>query len=189
MNFLPVSLGAVLLAAAIQPQNPPAGGPPQRPGAEVSRPPAAQQLFGAWRLTAFESPYLQRERREQVGYLLVQDGFLSFECHIGWKGDGGNIDGRTFFSGTHTFKMRSDGVLELASLIGATVDPGGSTPVFEPVGRRREYKARFVGSSLELVRQQDQQKFTFERLARGATDLDFYGRRRQPDPPAGEGPK
>jgi hypothetical protein len=49
------------------------------------------------------------------------------------------------------------------------------------VGRKREYKVRFVGAKLTLTRQQDQQTFTFERLARSETQLDFFGRRRNPD--------
>lgn len=184
MNFLPASMALFLLAFPLQGQKP--DGAPERPTAEKPRPIALQQILGAWRLTEFETPILKREKRDEVGYLLIGDGFLSFECHIGWLTDGGGYESGTYFSGTHSYTMRSDDVLEMSSLIGTAIDPNGSTPIAVPIGTRRQYKAKMVGTKLVLVREQDQQTFTFERLAASASGLDFYGRRRKPDvPPPG----
>jgi hypothetical protein len=186
MNFLPASVVLALLAFPLQGQKPDGAPPP--PTGEKPKPLALQQLFGAWRLTDFETPVLRPDFRDEVGYLLIGDGFASFECHIGWLTDTGKYESGTYFSGTHTFTMRSDDVLELSSLIGTIVDPRSSNPIALPVGTRRQYKARIVGAKLVLVREQDQQTFTFERLASSASGLDFYGRRRKPDvpPPAGD---
>jgi len=187
MNFLPASVALALFAFPLQGQKP--DGTPARPTAEAPRPVALQQILGAWRLTEFETPILRRERREEVGYLLIGDGFLSFECHIGWRTDGGGWESGTYFSGTHSFTMRSDDVLEMSSLIGTVIDPNGSTPMALPIGTKRQYKAKIVGTKLVLEREQDQQTFTFERLAASASGLDFYGRRRKPDAPQPGGGK
>lgn len=180
MNFLPPALAAVALALASPSffQNPGADGPP--PKKEEPRVVSIQELIGAWRLTEYESLNMKRESRREVGYLLIAEDFLSFECHIGWLTDNGARESATFFSGTHSYKLRGDGVLELTSLIGATVDPGGLTPIFEPVGRRREYRVKFNSTRLVLERDKNPQSFTFERLASpGLNGLDFYGRRKK----------
>jgi len=180
MNFLPISLVTVacLLAAPTLLQ----GGetPPARPAAEPSRTPAVEEILGTWRLIRFESLTMKREKRQENGYLLINDEFLSFECHIGWLKDSGARDASTFFSGTHSYKLRSDGVLELTQLIGSTVDPTSSNPVFEPPGRKREYKLSFNTATLTLTREKDPQSFTFERMPSTGAGLDFYGRRKPP---------
>lgn len=193
MNLPPSALGAALLALALPVPRGAVGAPAsdsraaaaqgtEAPSsASASRPPELQQLYGAWRLVDFESRNLDPVRREQVGYLLVADGFLSFECHIGWMDDAGRRRDATFFSGTHTYTYRREGTLDLSQLIGATLTPDGAQTMFEPVGRKREYKVRFAGDKLTLTREVDLQRFTFERLASAATELDFYGRRRSPD--------
>ncbi len=144
--------------------------------------PIARDLQGAWRLVEFESKVMRRERRQEVGILLVAGEFLSFECHFGWMDDAGQRDASTYFSGTHSFELRSDSVMEMTSLIGSTVDPrGGGVPVFEPSGRKREYKVKFEGTKLTLLRELDEQTFRFERLAPDP-GLDFYGRKKKPAP-------
>ncbi len=182
MNFLPPALAAVVLALASPSffQDPGTDGPP--PKKEEPRIVSIKELLGAWRLTEFETLSLKRDSRHEVGVLLIAEDFLSFECHIGWLTDSGARESATFFSGTHTYKLREDGVLELTSLIGTTIDPNGSSPVFEPVGRRREYKVKFNLTRLVLERDKNPQTFTFERIASpGLNGLDFYGRRKKPE--------
>ncbi len=180
MNFLPTSLAAVacLLAATTFSQD---GGPaPERPKPTAKRSVSMDQLLGAWHLTDFESPTMRRERRQEAGYLLIAPDFLSFECHFGWNDAFGAREARVFFTGTHSYVLRADGVLELSALIGTTIDPNGSSPVFEPPGRKREYKVKLDGPKLVLSREVDPQTFTFERLASNNDQLDFYGRRKKP---------
>lgn len=184
MNILPVSLAAVVLAIAGPALLQTGGEKPARPPVAPSRPPSVEQILGAWRLVEFESPTIKKEKRQEVGYLLVTDQFLSFEFHMGWLDDSGRRAGSTFFSGTHEYEMRGDSVLALTSLIGTTVDPNGSEPVFEPTGRKREYKVKFDGARLVLMRERDGQHFKFEKLAASGGGLDFYGRRKQPPKPA-----
>jgi hypothetical protein len=181
MNFLPLSLFSVacLLAAPALLQGGEA--PPDRPAATPPRIPAVEEIVGTWRLTRFESQTMKRDKRHETGYLLINDEFLSFECHIGWLKDSGARDASTFFSGTHRYRLRSDGVLELTQLIGCTVDPNSSNPVFEPPGRKREYRLSFSAASLILAREKDPQSFTFEKMPSTGPGLDFYGRRRQPE--------
>ncbi|MCY2959271.1 MAG: hypothetical protein NTY35_03820 [Planctomycetota bacterium] len=183
MNFLPTALAALalLLAAPTLPQS--GGDKPPRPPAAPEKPASVEQILGAWRLTDFESPTIRREKRDEVGYLLVTDSFLSFECHMGWLDDAGRRQGSTFFSGTHEYELRADSVLVMTQLIGATVDPNGSTPVFEPTGRKRGYKVKFDGAKLVLTRESDGQTFKFERLGPSGGGLDFYGRRKAPAKP------
>jgi hypothetical protein len=183
MNFLPTSLTAVVLALAVPTALQTGGEKPVPPPAAPARPVAVDQMLGAWRLTNLESTNMRREKREEVGYLLIAESFLSLECHIGWMDDSGARAASTFFSGTHEYELRNDGVLVLTSLIGATVDPNASIPVFEPVGRRREYRVKFNGAKLVLTRDKDQQTFEFERIASSGGGLDFYGRRKQPPKP------
>jgi len=184
MNFLPAFLTSAVLASSLSIALQTGGSKPATPPAEPVRPVAVEQILGAWRLTSFETPNLKREQREQVGYLLVADDFLSLECHIGWMNDAGARAASTFFSGTHSYELRGDSVLVMTSLIGSTMDPNGSTPVFEPVGRKREYKVKFNGARLVLLREKDQQSFQFERISSSSGGLDFYGRKKQPPKPA-----
>lgn len=188
MNFLPTSLAAVVLALAVPVAFQSGGQKPAPPPAAPARPVTVDSMLGAWRLTNLESPLMNKDKRSDVGYLLIAENFMSLECHIGWLDDSGTRVASTFFSGTHEYELRSDGVLVLTSLIGATVDPNGSNPVFEPTGRRREYRVKFNGSRLVLVRDKDQQTFEFERVAASGGGLDFYGRRKPPPKPA-EPPK
>lgn len=183
MNILPASLAAVALVLAGPTLLQTGGEKPQRPPVVPVKQVAVDQILGAWRLIEFESPTIIKEKRQEVGYLLVTDQFLSFEFHMGWLNDAGRRAGSTFFSGTHEFEMRGDSVLVLTSLIGTTVDPNGSEPVFEPLGRKREYKVKFDGARLVLMRERDGQSFKFERLAASGGGLDFYGRRKQPPKP------
>lgn len=197
MNFLPTSLCAVALALIL-----PAGfqggaarpATPQAPKeAPKERKAALREILGAWRLVEFDAPNLRPQKRVQVGYLLIADDFLSFECHIGWNDGDGSREATTFFTGTHEYDLRDDGVLEMSQIIGTTMDPNGPTPVFEPVGKKRQYKVKFKGALLVLERQSDAQRFTLERLAAsGGGGLDFYGRRKpleQPATPAEGGDK
>jgi len=184
MNPLTVSIaltGAFLCASPALLQ----GGKerPSREAPEAAAAPLLKDIQGAWKLVEFESKALRRDRRQEVGYLLVSGEFLSFECHLGWMDDAGRRDASTFFSGTHSFVLRADSTMEMTSLIGTTVDPQGRTPLFEQPGRKREYKVRFDGSKLVLKRELDEQTFRFERQAQDP-ELDFYGRKKKPAPPA-----
>lgn len=184
MNFLPTSLAAALLLLTLPSALQTGGDKPVSPPAAPVRPVAVEEILGTWKLTSFETTNLKREKRQEVGYLLVGDEFLSFECHIGWMDDSGGSEASTFFSGTHSYELRNDSVLVMTSLIGTTMDPNGTTPVFEPVGRKREYKVKFNGARLVLLREKDQQSFQFERIAASGGGLDFYGRKKQPPKPA-----
>lgn len=161
---------------------------PPRPVPEREVVPLVKDLQGAWQLVAFESKTMERERRQVVGYLLVAGDFLSFECHFGWMDGAGERNAATFFSGTHSFEVRTNGVMEMTSLIGTRVDPQTSTPLFEPPGRKREYKVSLNGPKLTLLRESDEQSFQFERLAAEA-GLDIYGRKRKLAPPSEPPPR
>lgn len=189
MNFLPTSLCALVLALILPSGMQGGAGKPTAPQAPKEAPKerkaALSEILGVWRLVEFEAPNLRPQKRVQVGYLLIADDFLSFECHIGWNDGDGSREATTFFTGTHEYDLRDDGVLELTQLIGTTMDPTGPTPVFDPVGRKRQYKVKSKGALLVLERQSDAQRFTFERhAASGQGGLDFYGRRKPPEKPA-----
>jgi hypothetical protein len=156
---------------------------PPRQAPDAASAPLVKDLQGAWKLVEFESKVLPRTRRSEVGYLLVAGEFLSFECHFGWTDDAGQSNARTFFSGTHAFELRADGVMVMTSLIGTTVHPQDIIPLFEQPGRKREYKVSFEGTKLTLLREADEQTFRFVRHVPDQ-ELDFYGRRKKPAPPA-----
>lgn len=182
MNFLPTSLVAAVLALAI-PASLQSGRETPKTPAGPARVPGADQIVGMWRLVEFDTKVLNSDRRAQAGYLMIADGFLSFECHIAWMDSSGSREASTFFSGTHEYQLGDDGVLTMTQLIGTTMNPTGQTPVFEQVGRKREYKARLDGARLVLVREQDDQTFKFEKMQSSAGGLDFYGRRKEPAKP------
>ena len=181
MNPLTASIaltGALLFTAPALLQSGKERPPRQTPAPSVV--PILKDLQGAWKLVEFTSRNVRTERRQEVGYLLVSGEFLSFECHLGWMDDGGKRDASTFFSGTHTLELRQDGVMVLTSLIGSSVDPVG-LPMFEEPGRTREYKVKFEGTKLTLVRDLDEQTFRFEKVSLDP-GLDFYGRKKKTPP-------
>jgi hypothetical protein len=189
MNLLPlgcalVALGLVLPAPSAQePGRKPPGPAPttgEKPtGEQIAL--LSKQIQGLWSLQRYDSNMLRRERREEVGYLLATDQYLSFECHVGWLDDRGQREFSLFFTGTHRYQIQLDGTLVLTGLIGTQTDPGGQ-PHFEPPGITREYRLEIQGGDvMTLVRRSDNARFTLQRFGT-EVGLDFYGRRKPKEP-------
>ncbi len=185
MNNLPLLCAAALLGLALPaPQQ--ASGQSPRGSAATGNFGAVleKEIQGAWKLTKFETKEFSETSRGEVGYLLVTGKYFAFECHMGWMNAVGQRTASTFFSGTHSFEIGGDGVLRASSLIGTTVDPRTSLPMFEPPGRTRDYRVEVQRDTLTLERVSDRQRFLFTRLSSGGTEYDFYGRVKQPKPAA-----
>ena len=86
------------------------------------------QMQGAWRLTAFESPFLEKEYRQDVGFMVVSGNYFSLEMHLGWTvANGAKLDHRDFISGTHRFEVDERGRMTTSTVIGPAFDKHGNT--------------------------------------------------------------
>ena len=176
------------LCAALQPVL--QGRPERKPTPESpTRAPmdaVVDEMQGAWRLTKMDSPVLDVQNRQDVGFLLVAGNYFSFELHFGWVAPHGQSTQRAFTSGTHRFEIDERSRMVARSVIGSAIDDQGRI-LFEQPGRQREYAVDCSSGFMKLTRD-DGTKFEFERMVDTKPKRDFYGRPIKPKP-AGEDAK
>lgn len=162
------------LAQKPVPKDDPDTKPTQSPGTKAATEAIVEEMQGTWRLVSMESLALQKQRRQEVGFMVVGGSYFSFELHFGWASVDGNATQRSFISGTHRFEIDERGMLIANSVIGSAIDNEGRI-LFEQPGRRREYKVDCAGNHLKLKRE-DGTTFEFERMGDSRVKRDIYGR-------------
>jgi hypothetical protein len=190
MRFaIPACIALAALLCFSSSQTPPGGQtPPVKPEKPVETLPLTRsksekvfiqavedRMQGSWRLTAFESPFLEKEYRQEVGFMVISGNYFSFEMHLGWTvPNGSKLDHRDFLSGTHRFELDERSRMTTSSVIGSSLDKRGNL-IFEPPGTHREYDVDVVGSRL-VLKSADGRKFTFERMVDSHARVDIFGR-------------
>ncbi len=181
-----------LAAAALLPWLGIAAGPspmqPSAPEAQQDRPrreaplpprtpdPRLGDLNGAWELTSISDPLLGDPQIRHSGMMLIADGYLSFELHLGVVESTANRLLESYFqSGVHRFEVDSLGKLVLDGILGAEVDTEGFL-LFEPPGRRRLYRFDVSKEELTLNRLDRRARLVFRRVQHRPTQKDIYGR-------------
>lgn len=172
-----LSLAVLCLCAAFQQPTPPEEQPAKptpTPGIKAAIQKLTDEMQGAWVLKSIESPTIQKERRREIGYLLVADNYFSFELHISWNAADDHQGPITSLSGTHAFEIDERMDMTARQVIGSTIDDQGVV-VWEQPGRVRQYAVSCLGNTLRLTRE-DSAVFEFERAAGTTGPRDIYGR-------------
>ena len=136
-------------------------------------------MQGAWQLTAFEDPKVPAEDRQEVGYALVVDEFMSIELHMGWTPDR-QPPFVMLHTGTYQIFLGPGHTMELTTLIGTFTNRLRSRA--ERPGVKREYDVRVSQRELTLSRS-DGYTITFQRLGLSKMRRDIYGREIRPKTP------
>lgn len=185
MRFVVPACIALVALLCLSSSQTPQGKPPEKPG-DVLPPtrPKSEKVFiqaiedrmqGSWRLTAYETPFLEKEYRQDVGFLVVSGNYFSLEIHIGWTvSNGSKLDHRDFISGTHRFELDERSHITTSTVIGSSFDKRGNL-VFEQPGTHREYDVDVAGSRM-VLKSTDGRKLTFERLVDSHARVDIFGR-------------
>lgn len=146
------------------------GRPARKAGANISK-----RMQGCWRLTALDNREWPSSGRDLLGFLLVSDGFLSFEVQAFWESRLEDVpDGyQTFMA---KFVADKTGKVRTQSLVGSYLDREEGTLEWEVPGMPREFKATMpTNSRLELL-WGNNSRMTFERVRRnGTTTASFFG--------------
>lgn len=172
--LLSAALLCLSLSFAQQPEGEPIAPPTPTPGSKAAMQALQTEMQGAWRLKRVESPALDPNRRQEVGFLLVSGSHFSFEMHMSWTSPDARIAKRTSLSGTHSFEL--DELLHMSArlVIGSTIDDVGMV-AWEQPGKLRKYDVACATDVLRLTRE-DGTLFEFERLTDSKTPRDIYGR-------------
>jgi hypothetical protein len=169
------ALSILCLLVSLRPaQDLPETKPTLPTGAKVAIATLRNEMQGAWRLVALESPTLIRQNRHELGFLLVTDNYFSFELHLGWLSPDGRIDEKSFSSGTHRFELDERGRMSSSSVIGSFVDVDKRIQ-FEQPGKVRSYDVTCIANKMTLKRE-DGTKFEFERMSDSKAPRDIFGR-------------
>jgi hypothetical protein len=150
--------------------------------------PKDEALQGMWQLLAMEIEGYPTSGLVPDGYLLIGDGFLSFQMHATYDQD--ELNGLTFADGYQTFmaeyKLDAGEELICQTLIGSWLDEEQDSLEFEDGGSIREYQLERKGKLLTLHWGKGDW-MTFGRRLTGARRLkSIYGRDR--GEPTDEGP-
>lgn len=173
--LLSTTLATLCLPLALQaPQDDPATRPTPTRGGKRAITEVVTEMQGAWRLESFDTPGLDRERRQQIGFLLVAGKYFSFELHVSWLTNAERIAQRTSQTGTYKFEIDERMELTAFQVIGSTIDDQGVV-VWESPNRMRKYTVSCSGDKLDLTRE-DGTRFTFSRLVDSQTPRDIFGR-------------
>jgi len=123
-------------------------------------------MQGGWQLVDFRSPQLVDAGRQEVGYMLVSDEFLSIEIHMAYF-DPAMQEGDSYIqTGTYRLNFNSQEELTAMLLIGTRKSEEGYViPTFP--GGVTTYDVLFDKGSLVLTLE-DSTRLTFERLGTGA---------------------
>jgi hypothetical protein len=144
-------------------------------------------LQGAWQLVRVDSPSGQDPTFRASGMMLVTDGFLSIELHMGMLEAARTRMFETYFqSGVHRIELDHTGQLILTSVIGAEVDEAGLL-AFEEPGQRRLYRFDVENEQLVLTNLQRRARLIFMRVRHSPAPRDIYGREVQRPAPAPPG--
>lgn len=146
------------------------GRPARKASADI-----AKRMQGCWRLTALDNREWPSAGRDLLGFLLVSDGFLSFEVQAFWESRAENVpDGyQTFLA---QFVADKTGKVRTQSLVGSYLDREEGSLEWEAPGMPREFEATMPSDSrLELL-WGNESRMTFERVRRNSpTAASFYG--------------
>ncbi|MFT7679458.1 MAG: hypothetical protein ACI8QC_003460 [Planctomycetota bacterium] len=147
------------------------GRPASKAGANIAR-----RMRGCWRLVELDNPDWPTTGRDLLGFLLVADGFLSFEVQAFWENRTGNVPDayQTF---TAQFVADKTGKVRTQSLVGSYLDREEGTLEWENPGMPREFEASMpTDSRLEII-WGDNNRMAFERIRKvGPSAASFYGR-------------
>lgn len=157
---------------------------PTRPAKQAaSLDPRLVQLQGAWELERVESPAARNPAFRHSGMMLLADGFLSIELHLGMVETVRERLSESYFqSGVHRVEVDAFGQLVLEGVVGAEVDEQGLL-AFEPPGERRLYRYELDGERLVLTNLQRQARLYFKRTHHAPPRRNMFGRELPPDVP------
>jgi hypothetical protein len=144
------------------------------PGSKAVIQATLAEMQGAWRLKQFDSPQIEKVRRQEAGYLLVAGKCFSFELHLSWSTVNNDPNLRTSLSGTHSFELDQGLRMTARQLIGASSDNTGIMFWEEP-GKVRIYDVLCRKDVLQLKRE-DGTLYEFERIIQDTQPRDIYGR-------------
>jgi hypothetical protein len=133
-----------------------------------------KEMVGMWRMIELRSPILKPARRNEIGYVLVHDEYLSFELHLDWPDDQNIIQLRYFESGTYHYEVLEGSRLELKAMIACYTDPAGLAQ-FLPPGFVKRYQMSIEGDRMTWTGP-DGRRVVFERLVATRTKRDIFGR-------------
>lgn len=125
-----------------------------------------REMQGAWQLVKFVASDLADAGRQDAGFLLVGDEFLSIEIHMAYFDADGYEQGSFMQTGIYRVNFNADGMLMATCLIGS-VDDGTGLTAPQPPGIVSTYDIDLVRGSLFMT-SADGSRFEFERVARGA---------------------
>ncbi len=192
-NPLPTLLAGAALASSLafglrpgalpQDEELPAKSAAERPALD----PRLAELQGAWELERVESPAARNPAFRQSGMLLIVDGFLSIELHLGMVETVRERLFEAYFqSGVHRVQIDAFGQLALEGVVGAEVDEQGFL-AFEPPGERRLYRYQLEGERLILTNLQRQARLYFKRTHHAPPRRNMFGRELGPEAPRRDG--
>ncbi len=127
-------------------------------------------MQGGWQLVDFRSPQLVDPGRQQVGYMLVSDEFLSIEIHMAYFDSAMQEEDSYIQTGTYRLNFNPQEELTAMLLIGTRKSEEGYViPTFP--GGVTAYDVMFEKVALVLTLE-DSTRLTFERMGTGPlTDL------------------
>jgi hypothetical protein len=157
-----------------KPPKPPAPVPTPQVGSKAATQALLDDMQGGWRLKLFDSPTLNKARRQEVGYMIVAGKCFSFEMHMMFSSPNNDPHLRTTVTGTHTFELDESSHMTTRQLIGSANDNTGLI-IWEEPGRVRKFEVTCTANMLQL-RREDGTVYEFERMAEDKQLRDIYGR-------------
>lgn len=143
--------------------------------------PRLVELQGAWELVRVESSPTRTPAFRHSGMMLLVDGFLSIELHLGMVDTSRELLFESYFqSGVSRVEIDAFGQLSLESAIGAQVDEEGYLD-FEPPGVKRLYRYVLEGESLVLTNLQRRARLFFRRVQHDPPKRNLLGREVPPE--------
>lgn len=178
MRFVAITcaLSVVCLSLSMRPalQGEPNTKPTLPAGSKAAIQALVDEMQGTWRLMKLDSPTLDKQRRQETGFMLISGNYFSFEMHMSWTSLNNQGEKRSFISGTHRFEIDERSRLTANSVIGSAIDDDGRV-LFEQPGHARQYDVTCAGTTLKLKRD-DGTTLEFERLSDSKMTRDIYGR-------------
>lgn len=167
--------------AAVQGRAPRPDAAPAAQEEEQVQPTLVEQMQGAWRLTDVFDPLGNFEIGFTAGYVLVVDGYMSFELHTRGRSPVDSAYDDFISTGTYTLDFDAVQDMTITTLIGSTSFNYEEEVEYEPPGTQRRYRAQVGEQSLVLERIEAGAgygtRFSFTRLPTNVSGrLDFFGR-------------